>query len=75
MEASPGQPALIYIGYDQDGEVFCNYKAINVTAEESEVEIEVEPGGKFVVLCGVHSTKTNLNLSDINKKKLGYSLF
>ena len=55
VEASPGKPALIYIGYDQDGEVFCNYKAINVTAEESEVEIEVEPGGELVVACGVFS--------------------
>ena len=46
VEASPGEPALIYVGYDQDGEVFCSYTALNTTGEESEVEIDTEEGGK-----------------------------
>ena len=45
VEASPGKPALIYVGYDEDGLVFCSYTALNTTREDSEVEIDTEKGG------------------------------
>ena len=45
VEASPGKPALIYVGYDLDGEVFCSYTALNTTSDDSEVEIDTEEGG------------------------------
>ena len=48
VEASPGKPALIYVGYDHDGEVLCSYTALNTTGDDSEVEIDTEEGGKSI---------------------------
>ena len=48
VEASPGKPALIYVGYDHDGEVLCSYTALNTTGDDSEVEIDTEEGGKLI---------------------------
>ena len=45
--AKPDQPGLIFVDYGQDGVVFCNYQAMNVTIDNSNVTIETEQGGEY----------------------------